>query len=662
MKYNPLPYLPERFQKIINSLKSKKIHPKIVFFTLGILSTLWFLIRVIPKPSRANYPCMQATAPFMASFVIYITSLGGSVLAFKAIKENWVKSRYFLASIFVILAISLFFISQSQFQFHSFAQQKQIQENYFTPNAPIGEAVGIFPGRVVWMWNPGATNENCTNTSNNNGVIDSGDDAWFMEANNNATVIDSMITKSILSLTGETQHAQAWDQVFRFFNENHGFGNVGYSSGEKIVIKINATTVYGAVGGRFYEDLGRNDDLAVNPFSSETNPYVVYSVLHQLVDIAGVPEEMIYIGDPARNIYKEFYELWHADYPNVNYLGNDILHPELDLAALGRTPVAITTDDKVFWSDEGTVMPEAVTDKLFSIYEEAHYLINIPTMKAHATGGITLAAKNHFGSFTRDWALHLHNGLMAGADDPTRLGYGLYRVQTDIMEHELLGGNTLLFLVDGLYPGEDALGVPEKWEMPPFNGDWCSSIFMSLDPVAIESVCHDFLRTEYNGPTIAESRPNWFGVDDYLHQAADSALWPEGIVYDPDNNGILMASLGVHEHWNDSLNKEYTRNLEIGDGIELIKVHEQVIGISELNDPLHFQVYPNPASDFVMLSNIENQPFEFSISDLNGKKVFQGKIEAKSEIKIELSTFANGTYLLNLQNGENNQSIKFIKN
>ena len=70
-------------------------------------------------------------------------------------------------------------------------------------------------------------------------------------------------------------------------------------------------------------------------------------------------------------------------------------------------------------------------------------------------------------------------------------------------------------IVDGLYPGEDALGVPEKWESIPFNHDWCSSIFMSFDPVAIESVCHDFLRTEYNGPTLEESRPNWFGVDDY---------------------------------------------------------------------------------------------------------------------------------------------------
>ncbi len=122
-------------------------------------------------------------------------------------------------------------------------------------------------------------------------------------------------------------------------------------------------------------------------------------------------------------------------------------------------------------------------------------------------------------------------------------------------------------LVDGLFPGEDALGVPEKWQSAPFENDWCSSIFMSLDPVAIESVCHDFLRTEYNGVAISESRPNWDGVDDYLHQAADSSLWPEDVVYDPDGDGIIIASLGVHEHWNNAMDKNYSRNLGTAEGI-----------------------------------------------------------------------------------------------
>jgi hypothetical protein len=33
---------------------------------------------------------------------------------------------------------------------------------------------------------------------------------------------------------------------------------------------------------------------------------------------------------------------------------------------------------------------------------------------------------------------------------------------------------------------------------------------------------------------------------------------------------LALASLGVHEHWNNATDKQYTRNLGMGDGIELI--------------------------------------------------------------------------------------------
>lgn len=660
--YNPAPYLPKRFQRFINSLKARKIPPRVVFFTIGILATTWFLIRVIPKPSRASYPCMQATAPFMSGFVLYLLSMGGAVAAFKRSGFFWRRSNYSLGILFLLLAGGFYLISQVSLPVASKAGANWSGRSYFVPNDPIGEAKGIFPGRVVWNWNPKATNENCSNISNGNGVIDPGDNIWFMAKNNNHLTIDSMVTRSLMALTGGADNATAWDLVFRFFNNGHGKGNVGYSAGERIFIKVNATSAYGGVsGGRYYADLSRNDISAVNSFASETNPYMVLSILRQLVHVVQVPENLIYVGDPARNIYKEVYDLWHNEFPEVHVLGNNLLHPELNIVSLGRTPVEVTSSDKVFFSDHGAAMPDAITDKLFTIFEEMDYLINIPTMKAHATGGITVAAKNHFGSFTRPWAMHLHPGLMAGIDDPQRLGYGLYRIQTDIMMHNLLSGKNLLIAVDALYPGEDALAVPDKWSSIPFENDWCSSIFMSLDPVAIESVCHDFLRTEYNGPTIPESRPNWFGVDDYLHQAADSANWPDGITYDPDNDGVLFASLGVHEHWNDSLHKAYTRNLGTGEGIELFKVHEQGIGIAVLPEGTVFSVYPNPTTGIVNIANQGNQPAEFHIADANGRAVQNGVVKGKSVFSLNLAHQENGIYILRLIEQNDKTDIKIIK-
>ena len=637
-------------------MKSRHIPYSIIFIMLGVLSTIWFLIRVIPKPSRAAYPCMQATAPFMSGFVLWLLSFGGGIYAIRRFFISMAKARFQLAAFFFLLAV-LFAMTYNYQQAGNALAKESVTFGEFPPNQPIGEAQGIFPGRVTWIWNPDATNELCTNTSNQNGVIDEGDDGWFMAHNNNYPLINNMTGELMKSLTGQNTTADAWQAVFTYFNEKNGNGSRPYITGEKIFIKINATTVHGTPGIRYYEDLSRNDDTSVNEFAAETNPYIVLSILHQLVEEAGVPQNMIYVGDPARNIYKEFYDLWKQDFPNVNYLGNDLLHPELDLAALGRHPVEVTDEKKVFYADEGNVMTDAVDDGLFRIFEEMDYLINIPTLKAHSTAGITLAAKNHFGSFTRYWAVHLHSGLFDGVDDPQRLGYGLYRVQTDIMMHNLLSGKNLLILVDGLYPGADATSVAEKWQSIPFNGDWCSSLFASLDPVAIESVCHDFLRTEYNGPTISESRPNWDGVDDYLHQAADSSLWPEGIVYDPDADNILIPSLGVHEHWNDSLNREYTRNLGTGNGIELIKVHELISSIPAypLNDIV--TVYPNPACGFVTIKNTLNSKVNYMILNQTGTSIKSGSLGPHEKKAVNLESFKAGLYYLHLAPGQR----KYVK-
>ena len=210
------------------------------------------------------------------------------------------------------------------------------------------------------------------------------------------------------------------------------------------------------------------------------------------------------------------------------------------------------------------------------VIEDADYLINLAVMKGHHRAGITLTAKNHFGSHTRETAKHLHMGLVntEGRDGaPIREGYGRYRVLVDLMGSKYLGGNTLLFVVDALWASPDIGATAEKFDMPPFNGDWTSSIFMSQDQVALESVCFDFLRTEFKkGSNHSEFNPQMDGVDDYLRQAADPANWPDGIVYDPEDDGIPLESLGVHEHWNNPIDKQYSRNLGENVGIDLHKV------------------------------------------------------------------------------------------
>ena len=49
--------------------------------------TIWFLVRVIPKASRANYPCMQTAAPLMSAFVMYLLSFTGVWVSLRKLRE-----------------------------------------------------------------------------------------------------------------------------------------------------------------------------------------------------------------------------------------------------------------------------------------------------------------------------------------------------------------------------------------------------------------------------------------------------------------------------------------------------------------------------------------------------------------------------------------------
>jgi sugar lactone lactonase YvrE len=465
----------------------------------------------------------------------------------------------------------------------AFSPNASGQSTSIVANQPIGEAKGVFPGRVVWVHDPTAVNQNC--------VVNAPGAAWYFPANNNQTVIDGMVSTALRSLTGKTDDRAAWTAIFQYHNAMLGKGAVGYTPGEKIFIKINATSAW--AGNFNTTDLTPNIDPA-SPYSfvTETSVGPVLTVLRHLVNVVGVAQSNIYVGDPLKHIYKHLYDVWHGEFPNVHYLDNS------GHTNLGREAVVPSTTATIHYSDRGTILrtdPGEATvtlDYLYTISNDADYVINIPMLKAHKRAGMTLFAKNNFGSQTRADASHLHNGLVAPTEMPanapqeaSRGGYGLYRVQVDLMSHSMLGKKNLVFLMDALWATDFELDLPLKWQMPPFNNTYMSSVFASLDPVAIESVGYDFLRSEFTAARVpaAGIYVQMPGVDDYLHQAADSANWPSGIVYDPDNTGTPIGSLGTHEHWNNATAMQYSRNLATtGTGIELVQAG-QMIGVDPVS-------------------------------------------------------------------------------
>ncbi len=553
-------------------LKNRHFPPFLLFILMGVVSTVWFLIRVIPKPSRATYPCMKVAAPFMSSFVIYLLSLGGSTLILRRARKKFLRSKYFVAALLVVAGLIGIFFSFGYYSSSVAAENIVKTGPNDEPNQPMGTGKGVNPGRVVWVWNPKATNENCLN------VYD-----FYKPENTNQGVVNKMVADGIKKLTGKSTLKNSWDALFTYFNSQKGKGGKKYTQGEKIFIKINQGTANAKLrekeikNGFYIPERIINGEEAKKGFSGtcETNPNVVLEILRELVYVVGVEQKDISIGDPISHIFGHNYDVWATEFPDVVYV-------DRESDGFGRTLIYPTKNDLVFYSDKRQ------SDKLYDVIENADYLINAANLKPHGRAGISLTAKNHFGSHARKSAFHLHYSLISpiSLGHPTNNGYRKYRVLVDIMGSKYLGENTLLYIVDGLYGGgSNETKVPVKYFMTPFNNDWCNSIFLSQDQVALESVCYDFLRTEWNG-TVEHSAanneykslPNVKGVDDYLHQAADRANWPAGIIYDPDNSGGSLNSLGVHEHWNNAVSKQYTNNLGGLHGIELVAIPDSLVG------------------------------------------------------------------------------------
>lgn len=488
---------------------------------IGFLSLLWFLIRVIPKPSRAAYPCQRAAFPLASAFVIWITGMLSSLAFVKIMKKH--SHQLFIALSCLVLIVSIVYNCNNNNESSGTARASVEQVN-----TPIGTAKGIHPGRVAWVYNPGAAN------------WDGSTGNWWDNKNTNQAVIDKMFSASLKSLTDAADDKAAWDMLFHSFNVSYGRGDAGYAPGEKIVIKINENN--------------QNNPYAVEDKSIDALPQTVLTVLRQLINVCGVKQSDIYVIDALRPISDPVYNLCHGEFRNVNYLGghgfpNDIVHTDI-----------VWKSDVVSYSNGKVCDPD--TMKVPEIVLDADYLINLAILKSHdAEAGVTLCGKNYFGLIGNPMTLHTYSGG----------DYNDYAPQVDLMGHHDLGGKTMLFIIDGIYGSKSPRGfasAPRRWDSKPFNGDWPSSIFISQDPVAIDSVGFDFLKEE--------CQVLLGDADFYLHEAALADNPGSGIVYDPEGDGTRLSSLGCHEHWNNPVDKQYSRNLDpaAGKGIELVAIKQ----------------------------------------------------------------------------------------
>jgi hypothetical protein len=529
----------------------------IIWPLMTAFSVVWFLVRVIPKPTRATYPCQQAAFPLLSATVVWLLGLKGALVAWLQPKKRARRFRRLLLAGSALMALGFFaWAAEKSFSPNS---PRPLQVTLGTPsgdppNSPIGIARGIFPGRVAWT-----RDTNATPWDGKNGY-------WWQDTNGiNQAAVDRMVSMSLHALTGSTNDADAWDQTFKYYNSTHGRGRLGYAPNEEIAIKIN-------LNNSWY-----NGNLP------DASQQTVLALLRQLVNQAGVPQTNITVYDAVRPMPDRIYQPCHQEFPSVQWVDTD--------GKNGQAVSWVTTGSRFSVTNScggPLVVPSCV--------HQATYLINMPLLKGHGYSGVTLAGKNHYGSIPlRDHSAYLVTSL---TNQP------LYSMLVDLMGSRELGDKTILYVNDGLFGNSSTSGTVSRAQCAfsnLFNGQWSASIFMSFDPVAIDSVCADFLYAEFGlglgyADACGYSQPAR-NCDRYLHEAALADHPASGTVYQPD--GVRLGSLGVHEHWNNPTDKLYSRNFNTnGAGIELVAVHELASQIT-LSSPTNGAVF-SPATNIVL--------------------------------------------------------------
>jgi hypothetical protein len=593
---------------------TKKRGPLFVI-VLGIISVIWLLMRVIPKPSRITYPCQRMAA---ANSVAFITWLAGTLISVTLFKKARVKLKESkaVASVLVVLAI---FAGIVTFVVTSFGGDVRADFRsdppIFTPtdlNQPIGVAKGIYPGRVTWAHDQAAITFSTTGTSG----------PWWDDRNANPKKVADMLTWALKGTTGAANADDAWDILFRYANTRRGKPDAGYSSGEKIAIKVNL--VMGLAGG------------TDNPTCPGPTPQLLKAIITDLVVVMKIPGDMITVYDASARIpdyiINPFRYNSNPELKKVRFVGNP------KYITNGRyLPAEADMNARIHFADT------SVTDVYFvKTLTEADYFINLGNMKGHTMAGVTFCAKNLYGSIFipaavdtvsygagfgprnvdaqsglhRFAAVHDFEDGNVGAFPAREMG--TYNYLVDLLGYPDLYDKTMLYIVDGLYAGKQQNQL-DKFST--FGNHYVASVFLSQDPVALESVCLDFLRSE---PVCAINVNG--NVDNYLHEAALADDPPSGMVYNPGDRAVHLQSLGVHEHWNNFADKQYSRNMGRGDGIELVTYeypYETIPTASKntFNNIAELNNYPNPfsSSTTIEFTTVKSTGVQICIFDQSGR-------------------------------------------
>lgn len=288
------------------------------------------------------------------------------------------------------------------------------------------------------------------------------------------SIVNEMIDLGVMKLTGASTVPDAWRAILP-----------SYQAGEKIAIKVNF-----------------NNNRQCSPSSNVIDALIqpVNAIVRGL-EMIGVNRSDVLVYDAIRAMPERFIQ---NGLPGISFFGSS--------SASCNTSAGFTSQSGhyvEFHAPAGVhVSREIVSDVLFN----AKYLINMPIMKGgHPIAGVTLGFKNHFGSVNDPSGIH---NLVDVVNKPAAYRTD-YNPLVDLMASPILGGKTVLTIGDALFAAKVFNDTPKTWST--FGNQLPNSLFLSIDPVAIDCIMHDHIVAEL-GSKVAS------GSNNYLYLAANAGL------------------------------------------------------------------------------------------------------------------------------------------
>jgi hypothetical protein len=278
---------------------------------------------------------------------------------------------------------------------------------------------------------------------------------------------------------------------------------IPYQTGDKVAIKINLNN----------EDGCGDVDEQIDAF-----PETINAIVDGLISI-GVPAQDIWVVEPSKIIFDRIRD--GVDNLDVQFF--------TDKNACGDPNVHITPYIDQNSPDVNLAnCPVGEPIKIAQVFVDADHVINVPMLKGHGVSLPTLALKNHYGSvkFENYTRSDMHDYFYPNPNSYCNIETN-ENILADINNNPNIKDKTRLIIGEGIYGNSKVHWKSvEQWGI--FDNDDPNIYFFGVDPVAMSSVMWDYLSEESGYTKHAQ-----------LHAGGHYGL-------------------GIHEHWDNFQNKQYT--------------------------------------------------------------------------------------------------------